>query len=479
MPAGSWLLLESEASSLINRRNVNIVVILLVLAVAIWIVLPNNPGIRLGKFARSLETVLGLDLQGGMQILLEADLPESSTVDPQSLQDVRTILENRSNALGVGESNFQTAGSRRVVGEFPGITDTQQVVNVIKQTGLLEFVAMDINSPAQVGSTIQTDFAQSAGPTAQPAPTTDPLATSGAAAVETAPTETVYHTVMTGAALDQVGVTTDQLGKYVVSFSLKPDSQELFAQHTTQNVGQILAIVLDKQVISTPRIDSAITQGSGQISGSFTNDSANNLAVQLRYGALPVPMKVVESRIVGPTLGQDSLNKSIIAGAIGFLLVVLFMTIYYRLPGVLAVLAILSYATITLALFKFIPVTLTLPGIAGFLLSTGGALDANILMFERLKEELHGGRNLRVAVEYSWKRAWPSIRNSNVATLITSAILFWFGSAYGATIVKGFALTLALGMIISLFSAIMITRTLLSIAADAINPADHARWFGA
>ncbi len=190
-------------------------------------------------------------------------------------------------------------------------------------------------------------------------------------------------------------------------------------------------------------------------------------------------MKVVESRVVGPTLGQDSLNKSILAGAIGFALVVMFMIIFYRLPGALAVLAIVSYAAITLALFKFIPVTLTLPGIAGFLLSTGGALDANILMFERLKEELHAGRNLRVAVEYSWKRAWPSIRDSNVATLITSAILFWFGSAFGATIVKGFALTLALGMMISLFSAIVITRTLLGIAADAINPADHVRWFGA
>jgi preprotein translocase subunit SecD len=155
------------------------------------------------------------------------------------------------------------------------------------------------------------------------------------------------------------------------------------------------------------------------------------------------------------------------------------MIIYYRLPGVLAVIAILSYATITLALFKFIPVTLTLPGIAGFLLSTGGALDANILMFERLKEELRAGRNLHVAVDYSWKRAWPSIRDSNAATLITSAILFWFGSAYGATIVKGFALTLSLGMLISLFSAILITRTLLGIAANSINPADHERWFGA
>ncbi len=448
-----------------NRRTVNIIVILVVLAVAIWIDLPGNPGIHVGSIDRSLDTKLGLDLQGGMQILLEADLPESTTVDPQALADVRTILENRSNALGVGESSFQTAGARRIVGEHPGVTDPQRVVDVIKQTGLLEFVSMDINSVTPVGTVIQTDFAQS-GDAAQPS-TGAPL------------NDLVYHTVMTGASLDQVSVTTDQLGQYVVSFALKSDAKDVFAQHTLQNVGNVLAIVLDKEVISTPRINTAITEGAGIIEGGFTNETANDLAVQLRYGSLPVPMKVVESRIVGPTLGQDSLNKSILAGAIGFALVVLFMIIYYRLPGAVAIVAIMSYAAITLALFKFIPVTLTLPGIAGFLLSTGGALDANILMFERLKEELHGGRNLRIAVEYSWKRAWPSIRDSNVATLITSAILFWFGSAYGATIVKGFALTLALGMLISLFSAIMITRTLLNIAADSINPADHVRWFGA
>ncbi len=448
-----------------NRRTINIIVILAVLVVAIWIDLPGNPGIHVGSIDRSLDTKLGLDLQGGMQILLEADLPDTTTVDPQALSDVRTILENRSNALGVGESSFQTAGARRIVGEHPGVTDPQRVVDIIKQTGLLEFVHMDVNNVAPVGAIVQTDYALS-GDTAVPS-------------TNTALTDTVYHTVMTGASLNDVGVTTNQLGQYVVSFELKSDATQTFAAHTSENVGNVLAIVLDKQVISTPRINSAITEGSGIIEGGFSNESANGLAVQLRYGALPVPMKVVESRIVGPTLGQDWLNKSILAGAIGFALVVLFMIIYYRLPGALAILAILSYAAITLALFKFIPVTLTLPGIAGFLLSTGGALDANILMFERLKEELHSGRNLKIAVDYSWKRAWPSIRDSNVATLITSGILFWFGSAYGATIVKGFALTLALGMIISLFSAIMITRTLLSIAADSINPADHVRWFGA
>ncbi len=237
--------------------------ILVILAVAIWIDLPNNPGIQLGNFTRSLETVLGLDLQGGMQILLEADLPKSTAVDTQSLQDVRTILENRSNALGVGELNFQTAGARRIVGEYPGVTDPQKVVDAIKQTGLLEFVDMG-TTPAGVGTIIQTDFAQSEDPVDQPTPalpTTDP----------TAPQQ-VYHTVMTGASLDQVGVTTDQLGQYVVDFVLKADAKQLFAEHTTQNVGGILAIVLDKQVISTPRINTAITEGQGQISGNFTNE---------------------------------------------------------------------------------------------------------------------------------------------------------------------------------------------------------------
>jgi preprotein translocase subunit SecD len=284
---------------------------------------------------------------------------------------------------------------------------------------------------------------------------------------------------MTGAQLSSVGVSTDPLGAYVINFELKPEGAQIFREHTTANVRKILGIVLDKTVISTPVINSPITEGQGIIQGDFTVQSANALAIQLRYGSLPVPLEMVESRIIGPTLGQDSLNKSMLAGVIGFGLVILFMIIYYRLPGALAIAAILNYGLIVLALFKLIPVTLTLPGIAGFLLSTGGALDANILMFERLKEELRGGRNLRQAVDLAWKRAWPSIRDSNVATLITSLILFWFGSAYGATIVKGFALTLALGMAVSLLSAIFVTRTLLAVSVDLIKPENHYKWFGA
>jgi preprotein translocase subunit SecD len=232
-------------------------------------------------------------------------------------------------------------------------------------------------------------------------------------------------------------------------------------------------------VISSPQISTTIPDGNGQITGNFTSDEANNLAVTLRYGRLAVPVEVVESRVIGPTLGSDSLDKSLLAGIIGFIIVALFMLIYYRLPGAVAVVAIAIYAALAFALFKLIPVTLTLPGIAGFLLSTGSALDANILIFERLKEELRNGRTLKQAVDLGWKRAWPSIRDSNIATIITSIILFWFGSTFGATIVKGFALTLSLGVIVSLFTAVVITRTFLSIVIDLFKASSHQKWFGA
>jgi preprotein translocase subunit SecD len=443
-----------------SQRYINLILILVLLAVVIWVALPSNPGIKLGQYERSLETVLGLDLQGGMQVLLE--VPEGVAVDTQSMQDARQILENRSNGLGVSEVTLQVAGDRRIVGEFPGVTDTEQVVSVLKQTGLLEFVDFGDNPPAE-GTIVKTDYAG--------------MGSEAPAVAEG--DETVWHTVMTGAQLSSVGVSTDQLGAYIINFELKPEGAQIFREHTTANVQKILGIVLDKTVISTPVINTPITEGQGIIQGNFTVQSANALAIQLRYGSLPVPLEMVESRIIGPTLGQDSLNKSMLAGVIGFGLVILFMIIYYRLPGALAIAAILNYGLIVLALFKLIPVTLTLPGIAGFLLSTGGALDANILMFERLKEELRGGRNLRQAVDLAWKRAWPSIRDSNVATLITSLILFWFGSAYGATIVKGFALTLALGMAVSLLSAIFVTRTLLAVSVDLIKPENHYKWFGA
>jgi len=329
---------------------------------------------------------------------------------------------------------------------------------------LLEFVDTGDFRPEE-GTILQTDFA-TGSPTETPPPTdgTEP--------------QTVYHTIMTGRELESVNVGLDSLGSPAIDFVLSPEGTTIFAQHTAANVGKILTITLDKRVVSAPGIEGAIPSGQGQISGSFTAESANALAVQLRYGSLPIPLKVVETRIIGPTLGEDSLQKSLRAGLIGMTVVILFMVIYYRMPGIVATLSILFYAIIAFAIFKWFHFTLTLPGIAGFLLSTGAALDANILIFERLKEELRNGRNLTQAIDQGWARAWSSIRDSNLAAIITSLILYWFGSTFGATIVKGFSLTLAIGVAISLFTAFYVTRTLLALFLNTFKPTNLERWFG-
>ncbi len=494
-----------------NRRQYNwLILIIPLLVLAIWIDVskqinianPFNP--QSSIINRNVEIQLGLDLRGGLQTLLEADVPAGTTVSSDDLNVTRQILESRANALGVSEVVMQVAPPRRIVAEFPGLQDPEQVVNSLQETGLLEFVDLG-NISLPVGTIIQTDFVPSssstipatetpvaATDTAAPAtetPTTAPTSTgtpeatptgSGTpvpTAVPTAAAPTIYHTVMTGASLASVNVQTGSLSGFVIAFTLKPDATTMFSNFTGTHQGQTLAIVLDKKVISAPTINAQIN-GSGIIQGSFTQDSANALAIQLRYGSLPIPIKVVESRSVGATLGAESVQRSEIAGIIGLLIVILFMVIYYRLPGFIADLALVVYALITLMLFKIIPVVLTLSGIAGFILSIGMAVDANILIFERLKEELRSGRTLRQAIDLGWARAWPSIRDSNISTLITCLILFWFGSAFGASVVKGFALTLALGVLVSLFTAIIVTRTFLHVVLDNIKSTEHPRWFG-
>lgn len=473
-----------------NRRYVNLIIILLLLGISIWVDLPSNPGIKIGSFERSLKPVLGLDLRGGMQVILS--VPSNVTVTQQNLQDAAQILENRSNALGVNEVVYQTAGERIIVGEYPGASNAEDVIGQIKQVGQLEFVDFgSVRVPE--GTVVETDFGQTAStgstPTVEATPTTaaTPTAEATAAAgttpaaqpTETAPAATRYHTVLTGANLKSVGVVRGQLNDYSISLEFNADGAAVLKDWTSANVGKILGIVLDKRVISSPSVNNAIPDGKAEIIGSFTNDSANALAVQLRYGSLPIPLDVEQIRVIGPTLGQDSLDKSLVAGAIGFAIVMLFMGIFYRVPGIVADLALIFYALLTFAIFKAVPVTLTLPGIAGFLLSTGSALDANILIFERLKEELRNGRTMRQAIDLAWKRAWPSIRDSNIAALITAAILFWFGSTFGASFVKGFALTLALGVGVSLFTAFSVTRLLLGFVVDFIkNPEQRPGLFG-
>lgn len=445
-----------------------LILIAVIVALAAWIdfstelVIPN-PITDQTLWRRDVSPRLGLDLRGGLQVVLEADLPEGTTISSDQMETARLILENRTNALGVNESVLQVAGNNRIVGEFPGVADPDEVKATLGQTGRLEFVDFGI-TPVTEGTTIQTDVD---GGTA-----TDPTGTETEAPI-------IYHTVMTGEKIETAIVSTDQLGRYAIDFTMTDEGAKIFGDHTSAHINEYLGIVLDKVVISSPSIGDAITSGTGQITGSFSAEAANALAIQLRYGSLPIPFKIVESRVVGPTLGQDSLEKSLVAGLVGIIVVFLFMGIFYRVPGLLADVAIIIYGLIAFAVFKYIPVTLTLSGVAGFMLSTGSALDANILIFERMKEELRAGRTLKNAVDLGWARAWSSIRDSNLATIITSIILFWFGSTFGATIVKGFALTLALGVIISLFTAIVVTRTLLNLVLSVIKPgSENLKWFG-
>ena len=456
---------------MIRNLYTRLALIVIIAALAIWVDVTDviqirNPLNDSLFVERDITPRLGLDLQGGLQVLLEADLPADTPVEAEAMETARSIVENRTNALGVSENLIQLAGDRRIVGEFPGAEDADAILDIIQQTGLLEFVDTGDFRPEE-GTVLQTDF--SPGSTTEPTPTPTTDGTTPA---------TVYHTIMTGQELTSVNVGLGSAGSPAIDFTLSPAGTTIFAQHTAANVGKILTITLDKRVVSAPGIEGAIPDGQGQISGSFTAESANALAVQLRYGSLPIPLKVVETRIIGPTLGEDSLQKSLLAGAIGMTIVILFMVIYYRLPGIVAALSILFYAAIAFAIFKYFHFTLTLPGIAGFLLSTGAALDANILIFERLKEELRNGRNLMQAVDQGWTRAWSSIRDSNLSAIITSVILYWFGSTFGATIVKGFSLTLALGVAISLFTAIYVSRTLLTAVLQNFKPKNYDFWFG-
>jgi len=479
--------------------------IIVVVVFSAWVAWPNNPGIHILGFNRDIELRQGLDLQGGMQVLLEADVPATQQVTRDQIDAARGIGENRVNGLGVTEPNVQVVGDRRILVELPGIKDPDEAVAAFKGTGLLEFI--DTNGVyLKPGTEVKTTFGQpgaaqtgttpsatAAQPTAaQAAPTTTAAASTAtgpaltatpaaggtpAAAAGSTPeaqgtatpaaqptatpaSEIVYKTVLTGKDLKNAGVQINpQTQEPNVTFEFNSDAAKTFADFTSANVGKYLAIVLDKKVISCPVINTAIPEGSGYIEGKFTLAEAKGLAVQLKYGALPIPLKVIERRTVGPTLGQDSVARSLRAGIIGLIIVLLFMLIYYRLPGVLADLALLTYAVVTIAIFKLVPVTLTLPGITGFLLSVGMAVDANILIFERMKEELRHGKSLGAAVEAGFDRAWTSIRDSNLSTLINCVILFWFGSQYGASAVKGFAVTLFLGVVVSMFTAITVTRT--------------------
>jgi preprotein translocase subunit SecD len=468
-----------------------------------------SDSIGVGPISRDTSWKQGLDLKGGIQLVLQAEPRGNTPIDAGQLEAARTIIEDRANGLGASEPVVQVAGNNRILVELPGISNLDDAVKVIQGTAFLEFIDSG-TTPLNKGALVCTDLGcpspeqlraavagasptavatPAASPTvtgtrsitstgttaATPAPTVAPTAQTTAVPQATMPT-TVYHDVVTGDEIDgsKVQVAYDQAGIPRVAFGLKGDGPRKMADYTSKNVGKYMPIVLDKKVISSPSIQGAIPGGQGEITG-VTLSEAQALAIQLKYGALPVGLKLLENRLISATLGTEAINKSLVAGIIGLGLVVLFMLVYYRLPGALADVALIIYALVAAAVFKLVPVTLTLAGIAGFILSIGMAVDANVLIFARLKEELRSGKTLAAAVEAGFDHAWPSIRDSNASTLMTCAILFWFGSTFGgASIIKGFALTLAIGVLISLFSAILVTRTFLR-AIIRTNLA-HSKW---
>ncbi|MEK7171221.1 MAG: protein translocase subunit SecD [Patescibacteria group bacterium] len=377
---------------------------------------------------RDLPVRQGLDLQGGVRLAYELDLSKTADSEKTSaIESTRQVIERRVNSTGVSEPLIQPAKvgtTNTVIVELPGIKDVQQAIDLIGKTAQLEFKELDPTST-------QSD-------------------------VKWLPTN------LSGKQLKRAQVSFDQTTNAPqVSLQFNADGATLFEQITERNINKQVAIFLDDQILSAPNVQQKITGGEAVITGQFALEEVKQLVSLLNAGALDVPIKLIEQHTVGATLGADSVKKSLVAGIIGLILVALFMIFNYRLAGLIAVFALTGYALITLALFKFIPVTLTLAGIAGFILSIGMAVDANILIFERLREELKEGKALKIALEEAFRRAWPSVRDSNASTIITCAILYY--TTTGS--VRGFAFTLALGVIVSLFSSITASRAFLRILA--------------
>ncbi|MGH2531268.1 MAG: protein translocase subunit SecD [Thermomicrobiales bacterium] len=462
-----------------------LIFIVMLAVVSGWLSLPSDAA-NFGGLKDDVYVHQGLDLQGGLQVLLEARPPVGESVDSDTLEGTRNTIERRVNGLGVSEPLVQTRGNDQIIVELPGVADPEQAVEVLQETALLEIinpngqflpdgaiVTTSLGGPEETNVDAATPSASpGASPAASPEASPVPSPVADSSTTQTGP---VYETIVSGRDLADAFVTTGQLGERVVGFRLRGGASDRFFDFTSTHVGQPMSIVIDKQVISSPIINDAIA-GEGIITG-VPNNEVEDLVVQLKAGALAVPLEVVQSRTVGPTLGQDSIDRSLIAGSLGLATVALFMIIYYRVPGVLAVVALLIYTSMTFTLFKLIPVTLTLAGIAGFILSIGMAVDANILIFARMKEELRIGRSLSNAVEAGFEHAWPSIRDSNISSMITAAILYWFGRYTGASIVTGFALTLFVGVAVSMFTAIIVTRTFLRLMIT-FGLASNRWWFG-
>ncbi|MCU0568587.1 MAG: protein translocase subunit SecD [Oculatellaceae cyanobacterium Prado106] len=440
-------------------RQRSLLALILVLAIAAIFVLTYVP-VR-----------LGLDLQGGSQLTLRVVPTEAvPRITPEKLEAVQRVVENRINGLGVSESVVQTVGEDQLSIQLPGVNDPDQAERVLGGTAQLDFREqrqgtegqLDVEFQVRQGKVAELEVLKKAG---------------DAAAIQAKQAEIDASDTAIAALFDKTPLTGDSLtnayaapvggNSWEVVLNFNQQGADGFA-NLTKNVagtGRSLGIFLDNRLLSAPRVDvkyaqTGISGGIASITGGFNTQQASDLAIQLRGGALPVPVEVIENRTVDATLGRDSIQRSIYAGLLGLALVLIFMVFYYRLPGLIADISLILYALFSLAIFNLLGVTLTLPGIAGFILSIGMAVDANVLIFERTREELQAGKSLYRSVESGFYRAFSSILDSNVTTLIACAALFWLGTG----LVKGFALTLALGIAVSMFTALTCSRTLLLFA---------------
>ena len=426
-------------------------------------------GIFLGTYVYQTEQngkdpfKLGLDLRGGSYLVYQADVSDIADGEiDNSMDSLRDVIERRINAFGVAEPNVQTEThtlggvyEERLVIELPGVTDLDEAVEMIGQTPFLEFrVEASDSEKERISKELEALTSLEEGEAID------------IEAIGVLEDQYYVPTELTGKYLEKSQLQFSQGGiqnggslqsQAIISLSFNKEGADLFEKITGDNVGKTLAIYLDGLLVSAPRVNTAIPGGQAIIEGDFTIDEAKTTVGRLNSGALPIPIELISTNTIGPTLGQDAVDAGVQAGVIGIILVALILIFWYRLPGLIAVVALAVYTVIMLWIFKFIPVTLTSAGIAGFIISIGIAVDANILIFERMKEEIEEGRTIYTATENGFMRAWASIRDANISSIISAIILFWFGTA----LIKGFALTFGIGIIISMFTAVTVTRSIL------------------
>lgn len=434
---------------MINSTKFRLILTLLLTALALFVL-----------FYKPLQ--LGLDLQGGSQLILEAQDTEKTQVDKDAILGTMMVIRNRVDSLGIPETIISRKGLRQIIVELPGVKDPERAVKLIGDTALLEFVEGEwaplnitsLNEEKQrilIGNSGELGIVRTYDSTGKHVESERPII--------------LRKTVLTGADLAMAAPGTNEFGQPIVNLEFTAEGAEKFRKVTAANVGRPLAIRLDGRIISAPNINEPISGGRAQISGQFSLSEMKDLVIKLKAGALPVPVDVVSNKVVGPTLGKDSIEKSKEAGLIGLALIAVFMLFVYRLPGLIASISLIFFLLFSIATLKITSATLTLTGIAGLILTIGMAVDANVIIFERIKEERRNGVPIKTAIENGFSRAFVAIVDANITTLIAAFVLFWLGTGS----IKGFSITLSIGILVSMFSAIFLTKLFINLLSTILE----------